>query len=78
MSLIQKLIDRFRRKPPTLPTQWGDVTEKYRRQAEINLSLDPAKRDAVLRIIAREISAPDYLDVRVIEEARRRYPKGGF
>lgn len=83
MSLIQKLLDKFRRKPPTLQTQWGPVTERWRQQAEVNLSLDPAKRDAVLRIIAREMNATDYPgDVnqlaRVVKEARRRYPLGGF
>lgn len=75
MSLIRRFLDRIRRKPPILTTTWGPVTEKARRQAEINLSLDPAARRAVLDVITREVGGDR---TKGLAEARRRYPKGGF
>jgi len=75
MSIIQKLVDKFRSKPPIIETQWGNVTEKYRSQAEINLSLDPEKRRLVLEVITRECGGDEAKGLR---EARRRFPRGGF
>ena len=49
MSIIHKLIDKFRRNPPVIPTAFGaPVPEHMRLQAETNMRLDPALREKVL------------------------------
>jgi hypothetical protein len=75
MSIVQRLLNRFRRKPPIIDTTWGPVSESARAQAETNLRLDPALRMRVLEVITREMGG----DIEVgMREARRRYPQGGF
>lgn len=74
MSIIQKLVDKLRRKPPVISTAWGPVPERVRLQAEANMRLDPAKRADVLAILIREAKG----DVEAgKKEFRRRYPNGG-
>lgn len=77
MSLIQRFLDKLRRKrsAPVIETTWGPVSEKARLQAETNLRLDPAKRARVLDVIVKECGGN--LDAG-IAEAKRRYPRGGF
>lgn len=76
MDLIRRFLSLFRRKPPVISTPFGSpVPERWRRQAETNLRLDPAKREAVLAIIVKECGGNVMAGLR---EARRRYPKAGF
>lgn len=77
MSIIQHLLDKLKlkRKPPVIDTAFGaPVPEKMRLQAETNLRLDPAKRDAVLAILIREAKGDTEAGKK---EFRRRYPRGG-
>jgi hypothetical protein len=74
MALIQRLLDKLKRKPPVISTAWGDVPEKARLQAETNLRLDPAKRASVLAILVKEAKGDEEAGKR---EFRRRYPRGG-
>lgn len=87
MSIIQRFLDRIRRKRPTpshfaavgdgpvILTPHGQVNEGARAQAEVNLRLDPVKRARVFEIILKECGG--HLDAALVE-ARRRYPAGGF
>lgn len=74
MSIIQRLIDKLRRKrsAPVIETTWGPVSESARAQAETNLRLDPSLRTRVLEVIVKECGGN--LDAG-IAEAKRRYPK---
>jgi len=72
MTLIQKFLDKFRRKPPRIDTVWGPVSERARAQAATNLRLDPVKRAAVLELIIKEVGGSRK---KGIAEARRRYPE---
>ena len=72
MSIIQRFIDKLRRKPPRIDTVWGLVSERARAQAATNLRLDPIKRAAVLELIIKEVGGSRK---KGIAEARRRYPE---
>jgi hypothetical protein len=75
MSIIQRFLDKLRRKPPVIPTPFGaPVPERYRVQAETNMRLDPVKRSAVLAVLIREANGDEEAGKR---EFRRRYPLGG-
>jgi hypothetical protein len=76
MSIIQNLINKFRAKPPVIPTAFGGpVPEHMRLQAETNMRLDPELREKVLAVLIKEANG----DVRAgVKEFKRRYPKGGL
>jgi hypothetical protein len=91
MALIQRLLDKIRRKP--LPSRLagspGDilidsgmgtdapvyVPEGARLQAEANMRLDPAKRAAVLALLTKKAGGDEEAGRK---EFRRRYPRGGL
>lgn len=77
MALIQKFLDKIRRKPapPIIETKWGVVSERARGQAAENLRRDPARRAEVLRIVVREMGGDEE---KGLAEARRRFPESGF
>lgn len=77
MSIIQRFLDRIRRKrkPIEIPTKWGPVSERARGQAAENLRRDPARRAEVLRIVVREMGGDEE---KGLAEARRRFPESGF
>lgn len=64
MNIIRKLINRLRYGAPIPPIAWqdgivittenGPVPESWRRQACINMRLDPRKFQEVERIVLRE------------------------
>jgi hypothetical protein len=60
--------------PPIIMTSFGPVTESARVQAAINMRLDPAKRAAVIELLAKQLYGGDLALGE--EEARRRFPEG--
>ena len=58
--------------PPVIMSAHGPVTESARRQAIINMRLDPLRQSLVLGIITREMGGDRELG---LKEARRRYPE---
>jgi hypothetical protein len=75
VSIIQRLLDKIRTKPPIIETAWGPVPERQRRQAETNCRLDPAKRAAVLAVLVKEAKGDEEAG-RL--EFKRRFPRGGL
>jgi len=71
VTLIRRFLDKLK-PPPVIQTSLGPVTEWARRQAAINLALDPVKRMMVLEIIIKECGGSKE---RGLAEARRRYPE---
>lgn len=77
MALIQRLINKIRRRPaapppPVIDTVWGPVSESIRFQAAINMRLDSSLRDQVEAMVTREMGG----DVEKGKaEMRRRYPE---
>ena len=59
------------RKPPVIMTQWGPTTESWRKQAAINMKLDPDKRAAVEALLCKEMGGV----AQGLVEARRRFPE---
>jgi hypothetical protein len=73
MTLIGRFLDKLRSKPPRISTPYGDVTECARKQAALNMRDDPALRERVVEVLARELCCPPDI---ALKEARRRYPEG--
>jgi hypothetical protein len=57
--------------PPVIMTQWGPTTESARKQAAINMKLDPDKKRAVEALLAKEMGGV----AQGLMEARRRFPE---
>ena len=76
MSIIQKLIEKFKHHPPVIDTAFGaTVPEWARLQAETNMRLDPSLRYRVLNVLLKEAKGDMEAATR---EFKRRYPKGGL
>lgn len=74
MSLIRDFIDRIRRKPPVIDTQWGPVTESARLMAAENIRRDPEVKARVEAAIAAKYYNGNLELARV--HAKRVYPEG--
>jgi hypothetical protein len=74
---FRDIINRIRNpKPPVIHTEFGgDVPEALRKQAAINLKLDPQKRRDVLAMLTERLGGNKALALR---ESQRRYPESGF
>jgi hypothetical protein len=46
--------------PPVIPTEYGPVTESMRRQAEINMRLDPKRRAEWIAMFGEERLRRDF------------------
>jgi hypothetical protein len=73
VSLLAKLLDRLRSKPPVIPTKFGGpVTESARLRAALNMRDDEGLRHRVEEVIIKEFGG----DIeRGLKECRRRYPE---
>jgi hypothetical protein len=72
MSIIARLIAKFRKQPPPIiMSAYGPVTESARRQAALNMRDDPILREAVISRLCAEMGDP----TAGLKEARRRYPE---
>ena len=59
-------------KPPKVVlTEWGPVSESARMQAVINMAKDPAKRQAVLELLCKQLGSVAKGEI----EFRERYPE---
>jgi hypothetical protein len=58
-------------KPKVVLTEWGPVTEIARQQAVINMKLDPAKRQAVLELLCKQMGSVAKGEM----EFRARFPE---
>jgi len=58
-------------KPKTVMTEWGAVSESARKQAVINMYLDPEKRKAVLELLCKKMGSVAKGEL----EFRERYPE---
>lgn len=58
-------------KPKMVLTEWGPVTESARQQAVINMKLDPAKRQAVLELLCKQMGSVAKGEL----EMKARYPE---
>jgi hypothetical protein len=52
-------------------TEFGPVTESARQQAVINMKVDPAKREAVLELLCKQMGSVS----KGMVEFRARYPE---
>jgi hypothetical protein len=75
MSIIERLLAKFKKTPPVILSPWGPVSESARKQAVFNLRLDSTRRVEVLRRIIVECKGDR---VRGLVEAQRRYPEARF
>jgi hypothetical protein len=72
MSIIARLIAKFRKQPPPIiMSAYGPVTESARRQAALNMRDDPILREAVIARLCVEMNSNE----EGLREARRRYPE---
>jgi len=72
MSIIARLIAKFRKQPPPIiMSAYGPVTESARRQAALNMRDDPILREAVIARLCAEMGDP----MAGLKEAQRRYPE---
>jgi hypothetical protein len=58
-------------KPKVVLTEWGAVTESARQQAVINMFKDPAKRQAVLELLCKQMGSVAKGEL----EFQARYPE---
>jgi hypothetical protein len=58
-------------KPKVVLTEWGPVTESARQQAMINMAKDPAKRQAVLELLCKQMGSVAKGEM----EFKARYPE---
>lgn len=58
---------------PIIMTPYGPVTESARKQAALNLWLDPVKRSQVVELLADQLYAGDM--AKGLAEAKRRFPE---
>jgi hypothetical protein len=63
----------WRKKPPVVQTQWGPVTEKYRKQAALNMAADHDLRQRVVDLLQKQMK--DGTPEAALAEAKRRYPE---
>lgn len=57
---------------PTIMTEHGPVTESARRQAALNMRMDPTKRAEVEALLGRQLGLEGDA---LLAEVRRRYPE---
>ncbi len=58
-------------KPKIVMTEWGAVSESARQQAVINMKADPAKRQAVLDLLCKQMGSVAKGEL----EMQARYPE---
>jgi len=61
----------MKRRPPVIDSPYGQVSEGARRQAAVNMRLDPVKRFQIEQMLIKQMGSEE----RGLAEARKRYPE---